>query len=160
MERRFQRVLEKQKMKFMLRTKVANVDTSGDIVKLTLEPAASGEQNTLKADFVPVPAGATTVHGSDQVTVPVASSESYCTSKSCSSERWRWSNNHKQSTSAFERAQNPVMEGVLADIESMLVQGRMELPLSLCFAVLRGDDLLLYQLLKRGLDLNELDSNG
>ena len=55
---------------------------------------------------------------------------------------------------------NPVMEGVLADIESMLVQGRMELPLSLCFAVLRGDDLLLYQLLKRGLDLNELDSNG
>lgn len=55
---------------------------------------------------------------------------------------------------------NPVMEGVLVDIESMLVQGRMELPLSLCFAVLRGDDLLLYQLLKRGLDLNELDSNG
>ena len=55
---------------------------------------------------------------------------------------------------------NPVIEGVLADIESMLVQGRMELPLSLCFAVLRGDDLLLYQLLKRGLDLNELDSNG
>ena len=55
---------------------------------------------------------------------------------------------------------NPVMEGVLADIESMLVQGRMELPLSLCFAVLRRDDLLLYQLLKRGLDPNELDSNG
>uniref|UniRef100_F6HUE3 Uncharacterized protein n=1 Tax=Vitis vinifera TaxID=29760 RepID=F6HUE3_VITVI len=52
------------------------------------------------------------------------------------------------------------MEGVLADIESMLVQGRMELPLSLCFAVLRGDDLLLYQSLKRGLDLNELKSNG
>ena len=49
---------------------------------------------------------------------------------------------------------NPVMEGVLADIESMLVQGRMELPLSLCFAVLRRDDLLLYQLLKCGLDLN------
>ena len=57
MERQFQRVLEKQKMKFMLRTKVANVDTSGDIVKLTLEPAASGEQNILKADFVPVPTG-------------------------------------------------------------------------------------------------------
>ncbi|NP_001268010.1 inward rectifying shaker-like K+ channel [Vitis vinifera] len=55
---------------------------------------------------------------------------------------------------------NPVMEGVLADIESMLGQGRMELPLSLCFAVLRGDDLLLHQLLKRGLDPNELDSNG
>ncbi|KAL6334183.1 hypothetical protein AAG906_006767 [Vitis piasezkii] len=153
-------------MQFMFRIKVTSVDTSGDLVKLTLEPAASGEQITLEADFVPVSAGvraiddATTVHGSDQVTVPAASSESYCTSKSCSSERWRWSNNHKQSTSAFERAQNPVMEGVLADIESMLVQGRMELPLSLCFAVLRGDDLLLYQLLKRGLDLNELDSNG
>ena len=48
MERQFQRVLEKQKMKFMLRTKVANVDTSGDIVKLTLEPAVVASRTYLK----------------------------------------------------------------------------------------------------------------
>uniref|UniRef100_A0A7N2LDB3 KHA domain-containing protein n=1 Tax=Quercus lobata TaxID=97700 RepID=A0A7N2LDB3_QUELO len=42
----------------------------------------------------------------------------------------------------------------------MLARGRMDLPLSLCFAALRGDDFLLQQLLKRGLDPNELDSNG
>ena len=57
MERQFQRVLEKQKMQSMFRIKVASVDTSGDLVKLTLEPAASGEQSTLEADFVLVSAG-------------------------------------------------------------------------------------------------------
>ena len=55
---------------------------------------------------------------------------------------------------------NPIMEGILADIENMVAQGRVDLPLSLCFAVLRGDDVLLHQLLRRGLDPNELDSNG
>ncbi|XP_058076123.1 dihydrolipoyl dehydrogenase, mitochondrial-like [Magnolia sinica] len=53
----FQRTLEKQKMKFMLKTKVVGVDTSGDGVKLTIEPAAGGEQSILEADVVLVSAG-------------------------------------------------------------------------------------------------------
>lgn len=52
------------------------------------------------------------------------------------------------------------MEGILLETEHMLARGRMDLPLSLCFAALRGDDQLLHQLLKRGLDPNESDNNG
>ncbi|CAN1147266.1 Dihydrolipoyl dehydrogenase 1, mitochondrial [Linum perenne] len=55
--KQFQRSLEKQKMKFMLKTKVVGVDSSGDGVKLTLEPAAGGEQTILEADVVLVSAG-------------------------------------------------------------------------------------------------------
>ncbi|TQD90503.1 hypothetical protein C1H46_023941 [Malus baccata] len=55
---------------------------------------------------------------------------------------------------------DPIMEGVLLETETMLARGRMDLPLSLCFAAIRGDDLLLNQLLKRGLDPNESDNNG
>ncbi|XP_071742273.1 potassium channel AKT1-like [Rutidosis leptorrhynchoides] len=55
---------------------------------------------------------------------------------------------------------DPLMEGVLMETENMLARGRMDLPLSLCFATLRGDDLLLQKLLKRGLDPNESDNNG
>ncbi|KAA0046731.1 potassium channel AKT1 [Cucumis melo var. makuwa] len=55
---------------------------------------------------------------------------------------------------------DPIMEGVLLETENMLARGRMDLPLSLCFATLRGDDLLLHQLLKRGLDPNESDNSG
>lgn len=55
---------------------------------------------------------------------------------------------------------DPIMEGVLLETENMLARGRMDLPLSLCFATLRGDDLLLHQLLKRGLDPNESDNTG
>ena len=55
---------------------------------------------------------------------------------------------------------DPIMSQVLVETENMLARGRMDLPLSLCFAARRGDDLLLQQLLKRGLDPNELDSNG
>ena len=57
--KQFQRALEKQKMKFMLKTKVVSVDTSRDGVKLTVEPAAGGEQSTLEADVVLVSAGRT-----------------------------------------------------------------------------------------------------
>lgn len=53
-----------------------------------------------------------------------------------------------------------MMEGILAETERMLAHGRMDLPLTLCFAAMRGDDLLLHQLLKRGLDPNDLDENG
>ena len=45
------------------------------------------------------------------------------------------------------------------DIENMLARGRMDLPVSVCFAAARGDDLLLHQLLKRGMDPNESDNN-
>ncbi|PSR84537.1 Potassium channel like [Actinidia chinensis var. chinensis] len=60
----------------------------------------------------------------------------------------------------LKETKDPVMEGVLLETENMLARGRMDLPLSLCFATLRGDDLLLHQLLKRGLDPNESDNNG
>ncbi|KAL2236088.1 UNVERIFIED_CONTAM: Potassium channel AKT1 [Sesamum indicum] len=59
------------------------------------------------------------------------------------------------------KAQNdPVMQEILTDTEHMLAHGRMDVPLSLCFAVSREDDLLLNHLLRRGLEPNELDSNG
>ncbi|XP_052211408.1 potassium channel AKT1-like isoform X2 [Diospyros lotus] len=60
----------------------------------------------------------------------------------------------------LKERRDPVMEAVLMDVEHMLAHGRMDLPLSLCFAAMRGDDLLLNQLLRRGTDPNELDSNG
>ncbi|CAH9144306.1 unnamed protein product [Cuscuta epithymum] len=59
-----------------------------------------------------------------------------------------------------EMKDDPLMEGVLLETEHMLARGRMELPLTLCFATQRGDDLLLNHLLKRGLDPNESDNNG
>ncbi|KAK9139101.1 hypothetical protein Scep_008782 [Stephania cephalantha] len=57
--KQFQRSLEKQGVKFMLKTKVVGVDSSGNGVKLTLEPAAGGDQSTLEADIVLVSAGRT-----------------------------------------------------------------------------------------------------
>ncbi|KAL8456538.1 hypothetical protein ACS0TY_034671 [Phlomoides rotata] len=60
----------------------------------------------------------------------------------------------------LKELKDPVMEGILVEIETMLARGRMDLPLTLCFAAHRGDDLLLHQLLKRGLDPNETDSSG
>ncbi|OEL30827.1 Potassium channel AKT1 [Dichanthelium oligosanthes] len=59
-----------------------------------------------------------------------------------------------------QQKDNNVMVGVLKEIENMLARGRLDLPITLCFAVTRGDDLLLHQLLKRGLDPNESDNNG
>eukprot|EP00252_Welwitschia_mirabilis_P019438 TRINITY_DN4509_c0_g1_i3.p1 TRINITY_DN4509_c0_g1~~TRINITY_DN4509_c0_g1_i3.p1 ORF type:complete len:518 (+),score=127.82 TRINITY_DN4509_c0_g1_i3:201-1754(+) len=53
----FQKTLEKQKMKFMLKTKVTSVDASGPGVKLTVEPASGGDPSTLEADVVLVSAG-------------------------------------------------------------------------------------------------------
>ncbi|XP_010472568.1 PREDICTED: potassium channel AKT6-like [Camelina sativa] len=57
-------------------------------------------------------------------------------------------------------SEDPVMKGILADTEHMLAQGKMDLPLSLCFAADRGDDLLLHQLLRRGSSPNEIDKDG
>lgn len=53
-----------------------------------------------------------------------------------------------------------MMEGISTDTEQKLARGRMDLPLSLSFAAVRGDGLLLHQLLRRGSDPNELDTNG
>lgn len=56
---------------------------------------------------------------------------------------------------------DPIMEAIFVETENMLSQGRMDVPLSLCFAVSRGDDVLLHKLLRRGgLDANEMDSAG
>ncbi|KAL2925320.1 Potassium channel AKT1 [Bienertia sinuspersici] len=48
----------------------------------------------------------------------------------------------------------------LAEIEKMIGHGRLDLPLSLCFAAARGDNLLIHRLLKRGLDPNEAEDSG
>ncbi|XWS73082.1 hypothetical protein CRYUN_Cryun02cG0095200 [Craigia yunnanensis] len=58
------------------------------------------------------------------------------------------------------QSRDPVMEAILHETKHMLARGRMDLPLSLCFAAVRGDDLLLQQLLRRGSDPNEQDNNG
>lgn len=55
--RAFQRVLQKQNLKFMLKTKVVSVDPSGEGVKVTVEPAAGGEQKVLECDIVLVSTG-------------------------------------------------------------------------------------------------------
>ncbi|KAH9621962.1 hypothetical protein KSS87_001746 [Heliosperma pusillum] len=55
--KQFQRSLEKQGMKFKLKTKVLGVDASGDTLKLTFEPSSGGEQTTFEADVVLVSAG-------------------------------------------------------------------------------------------------------
>lgn len=60
----------------------------------------------------------------------------------------------------LKESRDPVMEAILHETEHMLARGRMSLPLSLCFAVVRGDDLLLQQLLRSGSDPNEQDNNG
>ncbi|PUZ55592.1 hypothetical protein GQ55_5G224700 [Panicum hallii var. hallii] len=59
-----------------------------------------------------------------------------------------------------QQKDSSVMVGVLKEIENMLARGHLDLPITLCFAVTREDDLLLHQLLKRGLDPNESDNNG
>ncbi|KAJ8773578.1 hypothetical protein K2173_005824 [Erythroxylum novogranatense] len=60
----------------------------------------------------------------------------------------------------LKEMKDPTMQAILADTEQMLARGRMDLPLTLCFAAMRGDDLMLQQLLRRGSDPNELDNNG
>lgn len=59
-----------------------------------------------------------------------------------------------------KQGDDPWMKGLLREIESMLTRGRVDLPLTLSFAVVRDDDVLLHQLLRRGLDPNETDNEG
>ncbi|KAL8504164.1 hypothetical protein ACS0TY_022773 [Phlomoides rotata] len=56
--------------------------------------------------------------------------------------------------------EDPMMQEILYDTEHMMAHGRMDVPLTLCFAAARQDDLLLHRLLKRGLDPNDGDNNG
>lgn len=60
----------------------------------------------------------------------------------------------------LKERQDPLMQSIFIDTEHMLAHGRMDMPLSLCFAAARGDDLLLQHLLRRGMDPNELDNDG
>ena len=59
-----------------------------------------------------------------------------------------------------DQKDNGLMVGVLKEIENMLARGRLDLPITLSFAVTRGDDHLVHQLLKRNLDPNESDQDG
>ncbi|XP_042039462.1 potassium channel AKT1-like [Salvia splendens] len=56
--------------------------------------------------------------------------------------------------------QDPAMQEILTHTEQILAKGRFDMPLSLCFAADRGDALLLIQMLRKGMDPDELDSNG
>lgn len=52
-----QRLLAKQGIEFKLSSKVAGVDESGKVLKVAIEPAAGGAQETLEADIVLVAIG-------------------------------------------------------------------------------------------------------
>jgi dihydrolipoamide dehydrogenase len=53
----FEKILKKQGMTFKLGTKVTGVDTSGDAVKVTVEPAKGGQTETIECDTVLVAIG-------------------------------------------------------------------------------------------------------
>jgi dihydrolipoamide dehydrogenase len=55
--RQFQRIQEKQGVKFRLGSKVTGVDTKGKTLKATVEPAAGGKSETIEADVVLVAIG-------------------------------------------------------------------------------------------------------
>ncbi|WP_454915330.1 dihydrolipoyl dehydrogenase [Xanthobacter sediminis] len=55
--RSFQRILEKQGFAFKLGTKVTGVDSSGETLKVSVEPAAGGAVEVLEADVVLVAIG-------------------------------------------------------------------------------------------------------
>ncbi|CAN0877633.1 Potassium channel AKT6 [Linum grandiflorum] len=55
---------------------------------------------------------------------------------------------------------DPLMQEILSETEHMLAEGKTDLPLTLCFAATRGDDLLLQHILKRGSDPDEADNGG
>ncbi|MEM8662629.1 MAG: dihydrolipoyl dehydrogenase [Pseudomonadota bacterium] len=55
--RQFERILKKQGMTIRTKTKVTSVDTSSDPIKVTVEPAAGGDAETMDADVVLVAIG-------------------------------------------------------------------------------------------------------
>ncbi|RLN35386.1 hypothetical protein C2845_PM03G21160 [Panicum miliaceum] len=57
-----------------------------------------------------------------------------------------------------EKKESGAVAGVAEEIEYMMARGQLELPVTLCYAATKGDDFLLHQLLKRGVDPNESDN--
>jgi dihydrolipoamide dehydrogenase len=57
--RQFERILSKQGVTFKLGSKVTGVDSSGKMLKATIEPASGGKAETLEADVVLVSIGRT-----------------------------------------------------------------------------------------------------
>jgi len=55
--KQFQRILQKQGMRFRLSSKVTGVDSSGQTLKARVEPAAGGAAETIEADVVLVAVG-------------------------------------------------------------------------------------------------------
>ncbi|NXD32571.1 DLDH protein, partial [Spelaeornis formosus] len=55
--KQFQRILQKQGFKFKLNTKVVGADTTGETVKLKVEAAKGGKEETIEADVVLVAIG-------------------------------------------------------------------------------------------------------
>jgi dihydrolipoamide dehydrogenase len=55
--RQFQRILQKQGMKFLLSTKVVGVEKKGDVLRVTTEPAQGGERQTVETDILLVSIG-------------------------------------------------------------------------------------------------------
>jgi len=55
--KQFQRILQKQGMKFQLSTKVVGVDKAGDALKVTVEPAGGGERQIIETDVMLVSIG-------------------------------------------------------------------------------------------------------
>ncbi|HSZ11551.1 MAG TPA: dihydrolipoyl dehydrogenase [Rhizomicrobium sp.] len=55
--KQFQRILQKQGMKFQLSTKVVGVAKTGDCLRVTVEPAAGGAQSTIDTDVMLVSIG-------------------------------------------------------------------------------------------------------
>jgi dihydrolipoamide dehydrogenase len=55
--KQFQRILQRQGMKFQLSTRVVGVEKSGDALKVSVEPAAGGERQTIETDIMLVSIG-------------------------------------------------------------------------------------------------------
>ncbi|XLS69373.1 hypothetical protein HN51_020396 [Arachis hypogaea] len=60
----------------------------------------------------------------------------------------------------LHESQAPGMDIIFRETEAMLARGKLDLPISTCFAVNRNDDILLQRLLKKGMDPNEGDPDG
>jgi dihydrolipoamide dehydrogenase len=55
--KQFQRILQKQGMKFQLSTKVVGVEKKGDVLRVTVEPAAGGAPQAIETDVMLVSIG-------------------------------------------------------------------------------------------------------
>ncbi|KAH9290496.1 hypothetical protein KI387_034613, partial [Taxus chinensis] len=60
---------------------------------------------------------------------------------------------------SLKEQNDPDFREISRETEQLLAKGRMDMPVSLCFAASRGDFLLMKQLLKRGMDPNESDNS-